>query len=172
MYRGGTYFFTVNLAQRHKTLLTDYVDNLRSAFAITKTAHPFRIDAIVILPDHLHTIWTLPESDSDYPNRWRKIKGCFSRSLPKNGGYRSRSRKLKGERGIWQRRYWEHAIRDKLDYKRHVDYVHYNPVKHGYCERVRDWPYSSFHRFVNRGIYTENWGEGGSVSGGVDYEEN
>ena len=163
---GGGYFFTVNLAQRNKTLLVHYIDHLRDAFATTKAAHPFNMDAIVILPDHIHAIWTLPQSDSDYPNRWRKIKGRFSRSLPKNEGYRSKSRILKGERGIWQRRYWEHVIRDEVDYKRHMDYVHYKPVKHGHCERVKDWPYSSFHRFVDRGVYTENWG--GDANAGCD----
>jgi len=155
---GGTYFFTVNLAERDKTLLIDRVNELRKVFAQVKDEQPFIIDAIVILPDHLHTIWTLPEGDSDFPNRWRKIKGGFSKLLPK-GERLSESRKSKGERGVWQRRYWEHVIRDDLDYERHVDYIHYNPLKHGYCQRVKDWSYSSFQQFVDKGIYAKNWGD-------------
>jgi len=156
---GGTYFFTVNLAQRDKTLLIDYVDDLRKVFAQVKEEQPFNIEAIVILPEHLHTIWTLPEGDSDFSNRWRKIKAGFSKLIPR-GERLSESRRSKGERGIWQRRFWEHVIRDELDYARHVDYIHYNPVKHGYCKSVKDWPHSSFHRYVDQGIYTKNWGEG------------
>ena len=109
---GGTYFFTVNLAQRDKTLLIDHVDDLRKVFAEVKDEQAFNIDAIVILPDHLHTIWVLPEGDSDFSNRWRKIKGGFSRLIAK-GERLSESRKSKGERGIWQRRFWEHVIRDE-----------------------------------------------------------
>lgn len=154
---GGTYFFTVNLAQRDNTLLIDHVDDLRKVFAQVKEEQPFNIDAIVILPEHLHAIWTLPEGDSDFSNRWRKIKGGFSKIIPE-GERRSKSRRSKGERGIWQRRFWEHVIRDELDYARHVDYIHYNLVKHGYCKSVKDWPNSSFHRYVDQGIYTKNWG--------------
>lgn len=154
---GGTYFFTVNLAQRNKTLLVDHVDNLRGVFTKVKKKQPFNIDAIVILPDHLHTIWTLPEGDSDFSNRWRMIKGNFSK-LISNAEPPSKSRLSKGERGIWQRRFWEHVIRDELDYERHVDYIHYNPVKHGYCKNAEEWQYSSFHKFVENEIYTKDWG--------------
>ncbi len=119
-------------------------------------AHPFVIDAIVIMPDHLHTVWTLPEGDSDYPTRWGLIKGGFSRALPATERL-SKSRKQKGERGIWQRRFWEHVIRDENDYQRHVDYIHYNPVKHGFVKRPVDWRYSSIHRYIRQGILTSDW---------------
>lgn len=153
---GGTYFFTVNLAERKRTLLVDHVDRLREAIRLVKKAHPFHIDAMVILPDHLHALWTLPEWDADFAMRWALIKAGFSRQLP-GGERRNKSRVSKGERGIWQRRYWEHLIRDDSNRARHVDYIHYNPVKHGYVQRVTDWPYSSFHRYVKRGLYSENW---------------
>jgi len=154
---GGSYFFTVNLADRRLPLLTDHIDLLRAAFRETRERHPFVIDAIVVLPDHLHAIWTLPDVDHDFATRWRLIKAGFSRRLSK-GEFVSASRADKGERGIWQRRYWEHTLRDEADYGRHADYIHFNPVKHGYTERVEDWPYSSFHRMVALGIYPRNWG--------------
>ncbi|HLF96411.1 MAG TPA: transposase [Methylococcaceae bacterium] len=154
--KGGVYFFTVNLAERQKTLLTDHVAALRESFRLVKTAHPFSVDAVVILPDHLHAIWTLPEGDDDFSLRWRQIKSAFSRSM-ENGERLSESRTMKAERGIWQRRFWEHAIRDETDYAAHVDYIHYNPVKHGHVEHVVDWPHSSFHRFVRAGVYPSNW---------------
>ncbi len=109
-----------------------------------------------VLPDHIHTLWTLPQGDADFAVRWRLIKSDFSRALPA-GEPRSRSRLSKGERGVWQRRYWEHTIRDGEDFARHVDYIHYNPVKHGHVKRVRDWPYSSFHRMVKLGAYPDDW---------------
>ncbi|WP_022949761.1 REP-associated tyrosine transposase [Methylohalobius crimeensis] len=149
---GGTYFFTVNLAERKRTLLVDHVDVLRNVLREVKSRHPFHIDAMVILPDHLHVVWTLPEGDCDHPTRWMLIKTGFSRRIPA-GEQRNQSRMTKGERGIWQRRYWEHLIRNERDYGRHEDYIHYNPVKHGYVKRVMDWPYSTFHREVERGIY-------------------
>ena len=153
---GASYFFTVNLADRQSGLLTEHVSVLRSAFRDTRTHHPFAIDAIVVLPDHLHAIWTLPESDAAFAMRWRLIKSAFSRALP-GGEHVSQSRSGKGERGIWQRRYWEHTLRDENDLARHVDYIHFNPVKHRHVRRVRDWPYSSFHRMVKLGIYPEDW---------------
>ena len=153
---GGCYFFTVNLAERRLQLLTEHIDLLRAAFRYSRRRHPFQIDAIVILPDHLHAIWTLPEGDADFPLRWRMIKSAFSRALPR-GERVSRSRADKGERGIWQRRYWEHTLRDEGDFTRHADYIHFNPVKHRYVARVKDWPYSSFHRMVRFGIYPEDW---------------
>ncbi|HLQ85883.1 MAG TPA: transposase [Salinisphaeraceae bacterium] len=159
-HAGGCYFFTVVLANRRNRLLTDNIKGLRRAFHEVKQAHPFTIEAIVVLPDHLHCIWTLPANDSDFSTRWRQIKSAFSRQVPKVER-RSASRMKKGERGIWQRRFWEHAIRDDLDYRRHVDYIHYNPVKHGHVRRVGDWPYSSFHRFVRMGIYPDDWGDSG-----------
>ena len=153
---GASYFFTVNLAERKKSLLLDYVDDLRHAFKKVKQNHEFSIEAIVILPEHLHTIWQLPENDADFPIRWNLIKGEFSRALPKTERI-SNSRQKKGERGIWQRRYWEHLIKDDLDFERHVDYIHFNPVKHGYIQSPVDWPYSSIHRYIRTGIIKSNW---------------
>ena len=154
---GGTYFFTVNLADRRRSLLTENIECLRAAFRYTRHRYPFTIDAIVVLPDHLHTIWTMPEGDSDFAVRWNLIKGNFSRGLPRVENV-SDSRLRKGERGIWQRRYWEHAIRNESDLERHIDYIHFNPVKHGYAMRVADWPHSSFHRYVERGDLVADWG--------------
>ena len=153
---GASYFFTVNLADRSQALLTEHIALLRNAFEYTLELHPFTVDAIVILPDHLHAIWTLPAGDVDFALRWRLIKTVFSRGLP-NGEHRSASRQSKGERGIWQRRYWEHLIRDEADFARHVDYIHINPVKHGLVERVADWPNSSFHRYVKAGMLPMDW---------------
>ena len=145
---GGSYFFTVNLVDRHSCLLTENIETLRAAFRYTRSRHPFTVEAMVVLPDHLHTIWSLPEGDHDFALRWRLIKSAFSRELPA-GESISESRAAKGERGIWQRRYWEHTLRDEHDLERHVDYIHFNPVKHGHVSQVRDWPYSSFHRMVH-----------------------
>jgi putative transposase len=154
---GATYFFTVALAERrgNDRLVRD-IGALRDAFRQTRDAHPFRIDAIVVLPDHLHCLWTLPAGDDDFPLRWRLIKARFSRSLMANERI-SPSRARKGERGIWQRRYWEHLIRDKDDFRRHADYIHYNPVRHNYVETARDWPYSSFRLWVRKGLYPVDW---------------
>ncbi len=153
---GASYFFTANLADRSQSLLTENIALLRNAFEYTRDRHSFAVDAIVILPDHLHTIWTLPEGDSDFALRWRLIKTVFSRGFA-HGERRSDSRQRKGERGIWRRRYWEHLIRDEADFSRHVDYIHINPVKHGLVPRVVDWPHSSFHRFVRAGILPMDW---------------
>ncbi|MDR2186560.1 MAG: transposase [Azonexus sp.] len=159
---GGLYFFTVNLADRRENaLLVDRIDNLREAFRKTFATHPTIMEAIVILPDHLHCIWQLPPGDDGYSTRWRLIKSHFSRSLDVDE-HRSASRLRKGERGIWQRRYWEHLVRDDEDYARHLDYIHYNPVKHGLVTRVKDWPHSTFSRWVAQGIYPEDWADGGS----------
>jgi putative transposase len=154
---GGSYFFTVNLADRRLSLLTGHIGLLRHAFRETRARHPFTIEAVVVLPDHLHAVWTLPEGDADFALRWRLIKSAFSRALP-GGEHVSASRVEKGERGIWQRRYWEHTLRDEDDYARHVDYIHFNPVKHRHVTCVKDWPHSSFHRMVRAGIYPEDWG--------------
>jgi len=154
---GGLYFFTVNLAERRgNTLLIDRIDYLREAFRWTFATHPVIMDAAVILPDHLHCIWQLPSDDDDYPTRWRLIKSYFSHRLEPVERC-SESRLRKGERGIWQRRYWEHLIRDDRDYAQHADYIHYNPVKHGLVAQAKDWPYSTFSRWVERGIYTKTW---------------
>jgi putative transposase len=153
---GGSFFFTVNLADRRSRLLTAQVELLRAAFRNTWRRHPFTIDAIVVLPDHLHVIWTLPDGDADFATRWQLIKASFSRGLPANELV-SASRQHKRERGIWQRRYWEHTLRDDADFARHIDYIHFNPVKHGHVTRVRDWPHSSFHRMVRLGLYPADW---------------
>lgn len=142
---GGCYFFTVNLEDRRSDLLVRHVDALREAVRSVRGARPFRIDAFVVLPDHLHAVWTLPDGDEDFPTRWRLIKKAFSGRLPA-GEPRSPSRRRRGERGIWQRRYWEHAIRDERDFAAHVDYVHVNPVKHGLAASPAEWPYSTVHR--------------------------
>lgn len=134
----------------------EYIEPLRHAHRAVQSQHPFAIEAMVVLPGHLHAIWTLPAGDADYALRWRLIKTAFSRSVPM-GERLSLSRQEKGERGIWQRRYWEHTIRDESDYQRHVDYIHFNPVKHGLVAEVRDWPYSSFHRYVKQGLLLEDW---------------
>ncbi|MGH8427056.1 MAG: REP-associated tyrosine transposase [Gammaproteobacteria bacterium] len=156
MVDGGTYFFTVNLEDRSSALLIEYVDDLREAVRTVKRAHPFDIVAWVVLPDHLHAVWTLPRDDPDFSVRWSLIKAGFSRTLAR-GEPITASRRSKRERGIWQRRFWEHLIRDELDLEQHVDYVHINPVKHGYASRAREWRHSSIHRYIERGWLTEDW---------------
>ncbi|HEY9540758.1 MAG TPA: transposase [Luteimonas sp.] len=154
---GATWFFTVNIARRDTTVLVEHIALLRQALQRVRRKHPFSIDALVVLPDHLHAVWTLPPGDAGYAMRWRQIKGWFSRHAPA-GEHRSASRIAKGERGIWQRRYWEHLIRDEDDLQRHVDYIHFNPVKHGHVARAVDWPYSTLHRYVAKGWLAEDWG--------------
>lgn len=154
---GGTFFFTLTLLDRRQRLLVEHIDLLRDSFASVLQQRPARIDAIVVLPDHLHCIWTLPADDADFSTRWRLIKGRFASGLPRVENEPLR-RAARHERGIWQRRFWEHAIRDERDFAAHVDYVHFNPVKHGHVQRVADWPYSSFRRWVARGVYPEDWG--------------
>lgn len=171
-------FFTVNLADRSARTLVEHIDVLRAAVRVTKAERPFRIDAWVVLPDHMHAVWTLPEGDADYPVRMAAIKSRFTRALTGgrvgfhptvieddraekrvvdfgggvephltvNGRPRSRSKVMKGDGRVWQRRFWEHHIRDDADWANHVNYCWYNPVKHGLVERQEDWPYSSYHR--------------------------
>ena len=153
---GGTYFFTVNLLERKSDLLIRHVDVLRDAVRLVRQSRPFHIDAWVILPDHMHCIWTLPPGDADYSSRWKAIKIRFAKAMP-SVEYRSHVRIARGERGIWQRRFWEHTLRDEQDYAAHMDYVHINPVKHGLVRQVRDWPHSSFHRYAALGLYPEDW---------------
>jgi putative transposase len=164
----ASYFFTVNLLDRRSRLLTEHIGLLRQAFHYARERHPFSIEASVVLPDHLHAVWTLPDGDADYALRWRLIKSAFSRGLPPSESV-SNSRSSKGERGIWQRRYWEHTLRDENDFARHVDYIHFNPIKHGHVTQVADWPHSSFHRFVRLGVYPVDWAgdvkDGGSGFG-------
>ena len=141
---------------------------LRSAFRAARRTRPFTIDAIVVLPDHLHAVLTLPSNDADFPGRWRRIKGHFSSELIAAGLWLKR--RPNGELALWQRRFWEHTIRDDRDFERHVDYIHFNPVKHGLARCVRDWPHSSFHRYVREGLLPNDWA--GDVSdNGMDFGE-
>jgi putative transposase len=149
---GGHYFFTLVTKGRRPLLAGDErVALLRAAFRKVRAVRPFEIEAAVVLPEHLHCVCKLPDGDADYSGRWREIKKAFSRAL----GAPSDARR---ERGVWQQRFWEHAIRDDQDWQRHVDYVHFNPVKHGHVMRAGDWPYSSFRRSVERGWYPADWG--------------
>jgi putative transposase len=154
---GGTYFFTVNLLERAgNDLLVRHIDLLRESVRKVRVKYPFVIHAWVVLPEHLHCVIELPVGDSDFALRWRLIRTYFSKSLPKTER-QSATRLRRGERGIWQRRYWEHLIRDERDFSAHVDYVHINPLKHGLVDRVIDWPFSTFHHLIKEGIYSEDW---------------
>jgi putative transposase len=164
---GGTYFFTVNTLNRQAFLLDDDVRAaLREGITLVRQSHPFTVNAWVLLPDHLHCIWTLPLNDCDFSTRWRVIK----RTVTQRCGTRLNRPELmtawrtqRRQSTLWQHRYWEHLIRDESDYRRHVDYVHWNPVKHGYTMCAGDWPYSTFHRHVAAGIYPPDWGIDASV---------
>ncbi len=166
---GGTYFFTVTLHDRKAKTLVEHIHALRVAFRHTLRQRPFRIDAIVVLPDHLHSVWTLPPGDVDYAGRWRAIKSRFTRELARAGIEISHN--AKGEYDLWQRRYWEHTIRDEQDFARHVDYIHFNPVKHGLVKAVQEWPYSTFHHYVRQGLYPRNWGDDMSIGTEGNYAE-
>jgi putative transposase len=159
---GGTYFFTVVAYKRQKIFVASALDVLRTCFKETITETPFAIDAIVVLPEHLHCIWRLPDGDTDFSTRWKKIKAGFSkeyRHMVDSSVLKiSESMQHKGESGIWQRRFWEHTIRDEKDFRIHCDYIHYNPVKHGYVQAPNEWPNSSYHRFVKAGLYDNAWG--------------
>ena len=164
---GATYFFTV-VTYRRQPLLTrpDVMDALREAHRSVQQAHPFNVDAAVILPDHLHAIWTLPEGDADFGARWGMIKRHVSKTAGETGAApMTGSMKARRECGLWQRRFWEHLIRDDEDYARHMDYIHYNPVRHGYAKCPADWPHSSFQRCVERGIYPPDWAMGSEIQG-------
>jgi len=152
---GGTYFFTVTLEDRRSNVLVDHVEALRAAFRAARRERPFSIDAIVVLPEHLHAILTLPPNDPDFSGRWRRIKGHFSSALI--AANTRLKRRPNGELTLWQRRFWEHMIRDENDFAKHVDYIHFNPVKHGLVGCVRDWPHSSFHRYVRAGLLPIDW---------------
>ena len=183
---GGTYFFTLVTCRRQKILCHDNIRTaLRDAITTTRVKMPFAIDAMVLMPDHLHAIWTLPENDHAYSARWSMIKrlvtqrvggivgahgapygdgggygfvGCAARTGISHGPPVSASGIKRREVAIWQRRFWEHQVRDEADLKRCLDYLHWNPVKHGIVGRVADWPYSTFHRFVREGVYAQDWG--------------
>ena len=163
---GATYFFTIALRDRMKNhLLVEHIDTLRVAAREVRIAHPFAIDGWVVLPEHMHCMLTMPHDDYDYAMRIRRIKSLFSQALP-DIKERSTVRLRRGQRGIWQNRYWEHLIRDEADYRAHMDYIHINPVKHGYVEKVIDWPYSTFHRLVKQGLYPVDWAGDGAVDPG------
>ncbi len=160
--KGGTYFFTLNMFKNNSILTQpENIALLKSAFKNVMDNHPFKIDAMVVLPNHLHCIWSLPNNDDDYSTRWRLIKTYFSRRCDekyKQRPYASRLRKK--EQAIWHRRFWEHLIRDDTDFANHVAYIHYNPVKHKYVEAPKDWPHSSFHKYVENGLVDVEWGAG------------
>jgi len=147
--KGGTYFFTVKLANKNQELLTQYHRSLFSIFHKVKKQRPFRLNGWVVMPNHLHCIWTLPEDDSDYSGRWRLIKTAFTKYCRQDSGL--------NEMPVWQARYWEHTIRNSADFKNHLDYIHYNPLKHGFVQRVMDWPFSSFQYYVSKGLYSKSW---------------
>jgi putative transposase len=156
-FQGGYYFFTVVTYQRAKLFRTELARCcLREAIEKTRLRRSFEIVAFCLLFDHLHCIWKLPEADADFSIRWSSIKGQFSKKYLSLSGRRkqvSLSRARKGEVRIWQRRFWEHQIRDENDLQCHIDYIHYNPVKHGLVQRVKDWPWSTYHRYVKEGFY-------------------
>jgi len=138
---------------------------LRRSFRDAMRNHPFTIDAIVILPEHIHCIWTLPVGDADFSTRWRLIKSHFSRHCARTDqGQVSASRQRKQEKAVWQRRFWEHQIRNEQDFVQHVEYIHYNPVKHKLVTAPSEWAYSSFGRYVQAGVYLVDWGAAGSVA--------
>lgn len=159
---GGTFFFTVTLNDRRSSALTENIDLLRKAIQSTREQQPFKMDAIVVLPDHLHTIWTLPNDDCDFSGRWRSIKSYITRDLAKRGCAATQNRK--GEYDIWQRRFWEHTIRDEADLERCTNYIHFNPVRHGLVSAAVQWRFSSFHRYVREGLLSSDWGGDGGES--------
>ena len=161
MAGGSSYFFTV-VAYRRQPILCDVPirNALREAIEEVRRARPFVIDAWVLLPDHLHCVWTLPDGDADFSTRWMKIKRAVSLVCGEEyccADLLTASKLKHRESTIWQRRFWEHQIRDEEDYARHVDYIHFNPVKHGNVQRVEDWPYSTFFRYVSKGAYARDW---------------
>lgn len=159
---GGTYFITQVTYQRHPWLCSQIGRMaLREAIQHVRKKHPFEIDAIVLLPDHFHTIWTLPEDDSNFSLRMRLIKRFVTKYYGEKLGIDlevSRSRSARKESNLWQRRFWEHLIRDETDFANHCDYIHSNPVRHGLCDRPQLWEFSSIHRFMKLGVYSVDWG--------------
>jgi putative transposase len=161
---GGTFFFTVTLADRRSRMLMDHVGLLRNAFRAARRERPFTIDAVVVLPEHLHALLTLPSDDADFSGRWRRIKGHFASALLESSI--ALARRPNRDLALWQRRFWEHTIRDEGDFTRHVDYIHFNPVRHALVRRVCDWPHSSFHRYVREGLLPDDWaGDAGGDEG-------
>lgn len=162
--KGGTYFLTINALERHDNdIFTRHIDLLRHAVRLVKTRYPFIIHAWVVLPEHMHCVIELPVGDDNFSTRVRLIKLIFSKSLPKIER-RSEVRERRAERGIWQRRFYEHCIQSDLDFERCVNYVHFNPVKHGWVSSVKDWTFSTFHRDVALGVLPLDWaGDGSSL---------
>jgi putative transposase len=169
---GGSFFFTLVTEWRNPIFAeTENIDTLRHAFRQVKQNRPFNIDGIVVMPDHIHCIWTLPPGDVDYPTRWRLIKTWFTKHC--NANFKlspNPARKNKQQQAIWQHRYWEHALRDETDFMRHIEYIHYNPVKHGYVAAPKDWEHSSFHRYVEASVYPLDWGTNESDFEGIGHE--
>ena len=159
---GGTYFFTVVTYRRQGFLCNNNVrEALRDGIRYVQTTHPFIIDGWVLLPDHLHCIWTLPPNDANFGLRWAMIKRYVTKQCAadlQRNDWMSASKRKRNESTLWQRRFWEHQIRDDRDYEKHMDYLHYNPVKHGLVKNVKDWRHSTFHRYHRNGVYDENWG--------------
>jgi putative transposase len=159
---GSSYFFTVVAYRRQPILCDETIRNaLRGAIETVRVARPFVIDAWVLLPDHLHCVWTLPDGDADFSTRWMFIKRAVSlacRADYHRADWVTASKLKHRESTLWQRRFWEHQIRDADDFARHVDYIHFNPVKHGHVQQAEDWPYSTFHRYVRDGVYAQDWG--------------
>ena len=158
---GGTFFFTLVTYRRRRFLCDDLARVLlRRAIDACRAVSPFEMDAFVLLPDHLHAVWTLPEGDADFSSRWSRIKKAFTRTWVAAGGWQgavSESRRHNRRRGVWQRRFWEHIIRDGTDLERHLNYIHYNPIKHGRVQCAHDWQWSSFHRLVREKVYDARW---------------
>jgi putative transposase len=156
---GASFFFTLVTHNRRPFLCEEnHIKLLREAFRTVKERHPFTMDAFVLLPDHLHCIWTLPPQDSDFSTRWRQIKGYFSRHCGGDlKGERTDGQAARGEQSVWQQRFWEHQIRDDRDRIAHVEYIHFNPVKHGLVSAPIHWPHSTFHQYVEQGIYHRDW---------------
>ena len=157
---GGYYFFTVVTPERRGFLTSELArECLRNAWKKVRINYPFQLIAFCLLPDHIHCIWQLPEKDSDYSRRWAALKASFSKAYIEKGGIegqQNRSRNSKGEKAIWQRRFWEHLIRDEEDLKKHIDYIHYNPLKHGLVDNIDDWRWSTYSRYCRDGYYNNN----------------
>lgn len=172
---GGIYFFTVVTFHRLPILTTTSArDLLPLAWDNTRSRFPFTTLAVCLLPDHLHCIWKLPEGDSNYSIRWKEIKKLFTKHYLREigpGEVLNDSRIKRKEAAVWQRRFWEHTIDSEDDLESHLDYIHYNPVKHGYVENATDWPWSSFHKFVGQGVYEKDW-SGGDIGRikGLNYD--
>ena len=170
---GGTYFFTLVTYQRMPILKSkESIDLFFEALRYTALRMTFETIAYVILPDHVHFIWTLPDGSDDYSTRWRLVKSYFTRKYDKGGDANiSMSRVKKMEQGVWQRRFWEHLIRDEMDLSHHVEYIHYNPIKHGYVNSLADWKHSSFLKYVKDGLYPLNWGDNTPTWPGENFME-